>query len=54
MTIMACLQADQAFKYLLGYGRLAPLIRISLEEGVSVVPYYNVARRPDCEDCGGL
>jgi len=54
MTIVACLQADQAFKYLLSYGRLAPLIRISLEEGVSVVPYYNVARRPDCEDCGGL
>jgi len=54
MCIVACLQADQAFKYLLGYGRIAPLIRLSLEDGVNVVPYYNVARRPDCEECGRL
>ena len=54
MTIVACLQVDQAFKHILGYGRLAPLIRVSLEDGVSVVPYYDVARRPGCEDCESL
>ena len=54
MTLAACLQVDQAFKYMLGYGRIAPLIMVSLEEGVNVVPYYDVKRRPDCEDCGRL
>ncbi|RLI10622.1 hypothetical protein DRO33_05420 [Candidatus Bathyarchaeota archaeon] len=54
MAIVASLQADQAFKYLLGYGKIAPLIRVSLEEEVRVTPEYNVARRPDCEDCGSL
>ena len=54
MCMVACLQVDQAFKYLLGYGRIAPLIRLSLEDGVSLVPYYEVARRSDCEVCGRL
>ena len=54
MCLVACLQADQAFKYLLGYGRLAPLIRISLDEGVNIIPVYDVERRPDCEVCRDL
>jgi len=54
MCIVACLQADQAFKYMLGYGRIAPLIRVSLDEGVHVIPVYDVKRRPDCEVCRGL
>jgi len=54
MCIVACLQADQAFKHLLGYGRIAPLIRVSLDEGVNVIPMYNVERRPDCEVCRDL
>mgnify|MGYP000147269938 CR=1 FL=1 len=54
MTMVASIQADQAFKYLLGYGRIAPVIRVSLEEEVRVMPDYNVVRRPDCEDCGSL
>ncbi len=54
MCLVACLQADQAFKYLLGYGRVAPLIEISLKDGVDITPYYNVPRRPNCEECGDL
>jgi len=54
MAIVASIQADQAFKFVLGYGRVAPIIRVSLEEGVEIIPDYNARRRPDCEDCGSL
>jgi len=54
MAIVASLQVDQAFKYLLGYGRVVPMIKVSLEDEVKVIPRYDVRRRPDCEDCGSL
>jgi molybdopterin/thiamine biosynthesis adenylyltransferase len=53
MNIVSSIQTEQAFKILLGYGEIIPLIRISLEESFSVSASYP-KRRPGCPACGEL
>ncbi|MHA1266196.1 MAG: HesA/MoeB/ThiF family protein [Candidatus Helarchaeota archaeon] len=53
MNIIASLQTDQAFKLLLQYGELIPIIRISLEESFSVT-LGHPKRRTGCPACGDL
>lgn len=53
MNIVASLQADLAFKLLLGYGHIPPILRISLEESF-IVTEGNPKRRVGCPACGEL
>lgn len=53
MNIIASLQVDQGFKYILNYGQIVPKIHISLEEEV-IIQNLNQKRRPNCEACGHL
>jgi len=53
MNIVASLQADQGFKYLLNYGQIIPKIRITIEEEVVIQNIFQ-KRRPGCEACGNI
>ena len=53
MNIVASIQVDQGFKYILNYGNIIPKIRISLEEDVIIQNIFQ-KRRPNCEACGDL
>ncbi len=53
MNIVASIQTEQSFKLFLGYGEISPLIRISLEDGFSVVS-SQTKRRQGCPACGDL
>jgi len=53
MNIIASLQTEQAFKILFGYGEIAPMIRVSLEESFSV-SLAHPKRRSGCPACGDL
>jgi len=53
MNIVASIQSEQALKLLCGYGEIVPLIRVSLEESISVMGAHS-KRRPGCPACGGL
>ncbi|MHA1376813.1 MAG: HesA/MoeB/ThiF family protein [Candidatus Helarchaeota archaeon] len=53
MNIVASLQVDQGFKYILNYGQVVPKIRISLEDEVVIQNIFQ-KKRPNCEACGNL
>lgn len=53
MNIVASLQVDQGFKYLLKYGQIIPKLRISLEDDVIIQNIFQ-KRRPGCEACGDI
>lgn len=53
MNIVASLQVDQGFKYILNYGQIIPKIRISLEDEVVIQNFFQ-KKRPNCEACGNL
>jgi len=53
MNIVASLQVDQGFKYILNYGQIVPKIRISLEDDVIIQNIFQ-KRRKNCESCGDL
>ncbi|NVM30440.1 MAG: ThiF family adenylyltransferase [Candidatus Helarchaeota archaeon] len=53
MNIVGSLQTEQAFKILLEYGEIVPLIRISLEDSFYVTKTHP-KRRTGCPACGDL
>jgi molybdopterin/thiamine biosynthesis adenylyltransferase len=53
MNIIGSIQTEQAFKILLEYGKIIPMIRISLEDDFSVTGSHP-KRRAGCPACGDL
>ncbi|MHA1615928.1 MAG: HesA/MoeB/ThiF family protein [Candidatus Njordarchaeales archaeon] len=48
MSIVAALQTDQGLKILLGYGKIYPLIKISLLDEIKISTVENLKPREDC------